>query len=280
VKPAILVENLLSVVAFPGHALTSVSELDGYEDWRVTNGFRHADDGWRPTAFDTDAWLAIACDRVRAFNGLALDRVHNLRGFPVELHVSFDGLTTWEVVPFTIPAGSAPGSLDDPNGVVTEEGAWLVRYPFRAGMQARFWLPAMGADLRPQIGGLWLGTWLELDWLSNPYEEDHTSFATAPLESDAGWKGGLHTYTRGDGQLGIRVQGFAGYDPLRVHLGGRGHYGVGRAMWLVHDADAAERGKLVRRPAGRQGLGFGSGDAQHGWRSGQIAYEEWQPAVV
>jgi hypothetical protein len=272
----VLVENLFSVRQFPAHTVTAEEEASGFEVFRLANGRRSAADYWTPTTANSDTWAKVACTQVRAANMIVLDRGHNLAGYTAHLQVSSDGFTTYETA-FTgvLPSATAPGDVDDALGVRTEEGAWLKRFDLRAGTHWRLYVPAMGASLKPQVVGLWVGLALELEYLDLPYQDDRDDLVGALVESDTGWLGAGRMTQRRTHELRLVVHDHAGYDQVRYHL--QGHFGARRPMWLLHDQAQADRAVLVVRP--QQSLGFGF-EPGWGYRRGTLTYLEHEPKAA
>ena len=277
-KPVILVENLFSAVAFPDHTVTAEEEATGQDVWHVADGRRRDDDLWTPTTANSATWVEVLCDRVRSADMIVLDRGHNLDGYEILLQCSNDNFTTTETVfTVTLPAVSTPGDLDDSLGVQTEEGAWVKRFDIRSALYWRLYVSAMGASLLPEVVGLWLGKSLELEYLSDPFDDDSDDMIVRTVETPAGWIGTGQAANRRAGELRIVALNPVGYDLLRYHL--QGHYGAGRPMWIVFDQENASNAVLAKRPPGRMGFAFGS-DPSWGWRAGTIAWQEHEPAQL
>jgi hypothetical protein len=268
--PHVAVENVFSITQFPNHVVAAEEAATGAEAFRVANGRRSAQDYWTPTTTNSDTWLKVTCDQIRGATFVALDRGHNLGGYTVRIDVSNDDFTTYETA-FTgvLPAASVPGSVDDALGVRTEEGAWLKRFDLRAGKYWRLFVPAMGASLKPQVVGLWVGMALDLAYLDQPFQDDQDELIAAIETSAAGWDGVGRVVQRRAHELRIAITGYADYDLVRYHL--QGHYGARRPMWLIHDVDQSDRALLVVRPPGTLGFGFEPG---WGWRRGTVRYVE------
>ncbi|HEX6940890.1 MAG TPA: hypothetical protein VF158_15845, partial [Longimicrobiales bacterium] len=175
-RTRILAENLFSPAAYPGHVVTASEEPAGTEAFRAGTGRRHAlTNRWTPSTANVEHWIQVTADQVRAADMIAIDRGHNLAGVALQLQISDDDFATWEtVLSFAIPSTAAGGaqSLDD--GALTEEGAYLRRFDLAAASQWRLVIPPMGAGLRPQIVGLYLGLSLELPPLRMPWAEEET----------------------------------------------------------------------------------------------------------
>jgi hypothetical protein len=274
--PAVLVENLFSTIQFPSHVVAAEEAASGYEAFRVANGRRSVADYWTPTTADSDTWIKATCNTVRAANGFALDRGHNLAGYTVALQVSNDDFTTYETAfSGVLPSVSAPGAFGDALGVRTEEGAWLHRFDLRAGYYWRLFVPAMGASLLPRVVGLWVGLILDLEYLDRPYQDDQDDLVMAGVESDMGWTGTGRVTQRRAGELRIALHSYADYDLVRYHL--QGHYGARRPTWIVHNQDQADQAVLGIRPEGELGFGY---DRDWGYRRGVLRYVEHEPRAA
>ncbi len=278
--PAILVENYLdNVLQFVGHqvATSDANGLGaaGYEVYHLANGRRSPSDRYQADTANAARTITSTFDRVRYFNGLAIDRGHNLGGQTVSILISFDGFTTSETVwTGTIPSVlTSPGRLDNTNGVVTEEGAFLVRFPGVAGAAARLSLPALGANVTTQIVNAWLGMWMALPALYLPWYEDQADLQTLEEQSADGWLGRTSPVSRKEGELSLRLTDPSQEDQLRLHVSG--HYlAAGRPMWIVMDDIRAERAFLALRPRRPVGFAFESGWWPHQMR---VPYLEHEP---
>ncbi|HEX7050171.1 MAG TPA: hypothetical protein VF188_08230 [Longimicrobiales bacterium] len=275
-RSIVLAENLFSAAAYPGHVVMASEEPEGTEAFRVGTGRRHAlTNRWTPDTANAEHWVQVTCDQVRAADMLAIDRGHNLAGQTVELRISDDGFTTSETtVSFTVPsAAGGAQSLDD--GVLTEEGAYLRRFPLAAATQWRLVIPAMGVGLRPQIVGLYLGLSLALPPLRMPWAEEETDLAFQEVRTAAGWIGAGEIARARVGELRVRLEDYLAYDQARLHL--EGHFGRRRPMWIVYDDRQAERAALAVRPQGRAGFRFDSGWA---YRQQDLVWQEHEPRVL
>ncbi|OFV86633.1 MAG: hypothetical protein A3J75_06325 [Acidobacteria bacterium RBG_16_68_9] len=272
------VENLFSTRQFPSHTVTAEEEAAGFEVAKLANGRRSALDYWTSTTANSDTWAKVACDQMRAANFIALDRGHNLAGYTVQLHVSSDDFSTWETAfSVAIPTGTAPGALDDYLGVRTEEGAWLKRFDLRAGKAWRLYVPAMGASLKPQVVGLWVGlSWQPSRGLSLPVSPTGGDFVTQLLESAMGWQGRGRGTGRRAGTLLYKY-----VSELEVELGEyhvEGHFGAGRPLWLIHDARRGDKARLVVRTPERLGGAYAEDWANK--PSLSIGYVEHEPRAA
>lgn len=276
-KARILAENFFALTAFPGHTVTASQEPAGTEAFRVGTGRRHAlTNRWSPSTANVEHWIQVTCDRLRAADMLVIDRGHNLAGKAVELRVSDDDFATYEVAfSATLPAGPSGGAESATSGAWTEEGAYLRRFDLTAGTQWRLVIPAMGAGLRPQIVGLYLGlSWQPGEYLDLPWAEEETELVYAEARSSAGWVGAADLARGRVGELNVRLDDYLAYDFARYHL--EGHFGRRRPTWILYDEDQAERAVLAVRPPGRAGFRF---DRGWGYRQATVSWVEHEPMV-
>ncbi len=268
-QPIFLVENLFSTAQFSQHTVQANEEPTGTEAWRVATGRRSGLDMWTPTTLNADAYLEVQCDRVRGFDMIALDRDHNLEGVTVQLRGSNQSaFTAYEtILSITLPSTSAPASITDALGVVTEEGAWVKRFDFRAYRYVRFFVGAMGAGLKPEIVGLWLG----LSYRPRPFDFPWTDEADEIVTDED-----PVTNVRRVGTQGIRLETDAEYELARYHL--QSHFGYRRPTWLCPDETRGDRTMLVRRaPASPLRFEY---DGQWLWRRGVLQWVEHEPLEV
>ena len=226
----------------------------------------------------------MTCDQVRAFDYLAIDRNSNLLGHAIQLQSTLDATDfsgTYETpINVTLPSTRGPSQqLDNRLGAVTEEGAWLMRFPLRAAKAIQLYVPSLGAGITTQIGGIWCG----LSWapgsttvpryFSRPQDEEGDVFGVQEATSDAGWVGRSQLVNTRQGTITYKLSDFFEYDQVRFHL--RGLFGAGLPTWLLADDEQAERAVLARRPAGAMGFPF---PTDWGYRAGQIPWIEHEPA--
>jgi hypothetical protein len=275
--PLILSENFFNLTQYPDHVVSASEEASGHEAFRVGNGRRSVLDYWTSTSTNTAAYNRVVCDRVRAANCIVLDRGHNLAGYTVKLHVSSDFATsTEEAFSITIPTASVSGTVDDPYGVQTEEGAWIYRFPLRAGLGWQVYVPAMGVGLKPDIVGIYLGLAWTPPTFDMPWSEDDDELGGMESESDAGWMGSIRSWNRRSGSLKLRLDSIMDYDRARLNL--QGFYRQRSPTWLVHDQNQADRALCVIRPKGTQGFRI-----DRDWfskRQAEIQYVEHEPLAA
>jgi len=275
-RPCFVVDNLLSSTQYRDHVVTASSAAARCEPWRVADGRRSVLDRWTPLALDTEAWIQVSCGTARTADLLVLDRGHNLAGHQVQLQTSDGGEEDpWTtILDVTIPAAvTEPGDLDAAAGVHTEEGAWIKRF---AAVEAAAWrvvIPGMGAGLRPEIVGLWLGeSWTPRSYLDLPYDDQSYQLSYTSIASDAAWEGRGRTSRRRAGSFRLRLMSADEHDLARRHV--RDGYWRPRPMWIVFDAAAAATAVLAMPPAGTYGW-----VQQAGWshRQAEIAWAEHEP---
>ena len=271
-RPVFLSENLFNERQFPDHTIDAEEEPTGYEAWRVATGRRSGIHWWEPTTANSDTYIDVTCDRVRAADLLVIDRGHNLANYDFEIRGSQDDFTTYEtVLDTTIPAVSTPGTLDD--GVLTEEGVYIRRVDLRGYKYWRPFIPAMGAGLKPKIVGLYLGLSYSPEHLDMPLGVDADTMIVAETQSEAGWLGRGSVTQRREDTINLRLSNFTEYDQARYHI--QGLYGAGFPMWYIPDDEQADQAMCIVRPAGGS-LGFYR-RTDYGYAQASFAYLEHEP---
>lgn len=282
-RTVLFVENFYSQPQFPGgiHLVDADEEPAGHEARRVATGRRSPINNYATATTANDAWwVRVQCNRIRAANMVALDRGHNLAGKAVQLQGSDDGVNWTTVVDVSaLPDVAGPGTLDAPLvptlgvwGVRTEEGAWLCRFPDKAFSAWRLNVSAMGASLKPQIVGLYLGQALEVD-LNRPVAYNRHELVGETRESDLGWQAMGRQVPRRSGVLHLRPPNAFTYPQVRYNI--EGHYGRRRPMWIVPDTEQPEFSFLAVLPDPRV-IGFERG-ASWLFEAGDIPYVEHEP---
>lgn len=249
-RPIFLVENAFNLLQFPLHALAANEEASGHEAFRIANGRRSSLDYWTPTTLNVSANVKVTCDVSRTCDTFILDRGHNLGGKEVILERSdndFSSSTT--VFDITLPSASAPGDIDDANGVVNEEGAWLKRFSPAGALGWRIRVPAMGASLKPQIVGAWLGQAYSPADIFRPLSVDGGTLYTQESASAMAWMGRGPRNFRREGDITLQFPDLTEYATARYHLHQRFHK-EGRPMWIVFDDTKADVSLLALGPAG------------------------------
>jgi hypothetical protein len=274
-RPYFFVENFYSTIQFPGHVVSASSEAPGAQAWRVATGRRSAFDRWAPVGFNAPAWLRVTCDVARTVNTVALDRSHNLTGRRFWIQASNDGFAAdvRTVVDQVLPlAPAAASSLEA--GALTTEGAFLRRVAPVVATSFRLYVPALGANARPEVMGLWLGAgWQPGEYFDLPFDDASVDLRYSPTITSSGWVGAGRAVRGRTGEIGLKLRSAAEYSSARYHI----EHGFWRArpMWIVFDDAAAERALLAFPPEGRYGFAQESGWAQ---RQARIAWTEHEPA--
>lgn len=250
-NPRFLSENFFDTTLFTDHAVTAESDVTGNEPFRVGNARRHETDFWQSDTDNQDTWIQVELDRVRAFDCLFLDRGHNLAGETVTLQGSGDGSTFWDIFSVTVPSSMAsPGDLRNAPGVKTEEGAFCRRFDTEAAKYVRLSIPAMGANLRPKIVGLYVGlSWEPAFPAALPWAPESRDLLYQTTESDRGWQGASSPADRGAVEVTLKLESFPEYDLARYHIESLTFRG--KVTWLVPDQARSERAMLMRAPPGR-----------------------------
>lgn len=276
--PVMLVENLYSQTQFASHVLLASEEASRSDVWRVATGRRSPADRWSTQTANVAAWAQVHCDQARPADMVALDRGHNLAGVQVLLQSSPDGAAWTTQVTSTIPStAGVSGSVDATHGVTTDEGAWVKRFTQATALYWRLWIPAMGAGLVPHVVGLWLGrSWQPAHYLGLPYDDHGQQLLAQETDpTPAGWRGSGPTARVRDGELPIALANDAEYDTVRYHI--REHFHARRRpMWILHDANRAERAVLAVPPPGRLSFRY-----EQGWHSRQavVPWVEHEPRM-
>ena len=270
-------DNLFNDFIYPSHTLTANEEATEAEAWHVANGRRSDDDYWTPTTANNDAWVEVACDRVRAADFIAIDRGHNLAGKTVKLECSDDDFTTTEeVFSITFPSSYAPGStLSSASGARTEEGAWVKSFDLRAAKYWRLYIGA-AASIPPRVVGLWLGkAWSPGEYMERPWDDGPVDVRYAATETPHAWVGAGVVSNRRSGDVTVRLDNFFAEDVARRFLH---DYGRRRTAWYVPNPDQAERSFLVTvPPSGRLALPYDTG---WGYRQARFGFIEHEPEGV
>ena len=271
--PAFLIENYFSDIQFSAHVISANQEGARTEALRVATGRRSSLDRWSPTSLNVEAWIKVDLTSSKSATACIIDRGHNLSGKTVVLERSPDNSAWTQVFSVTIPATAATdGDFDAANGITTDEGAWVKRF---GSVSDRYWrlrIPGMGADLKPDIIGLWLGNTWEPGKITIPMQDEQAETVTQRGQSDRGWQGNTQAVRRRTGEIFLQLDAAA----ESAAIAAIADYDLMRLMWIIHDADKAERAVLAQRPDGRIGFGF-----EPGWfpRQGRIPWVELQAKV-
>lgn len=252
--PRLLVKNFFSRRIYPLHVLTpsaasGAGEIAGNEFGRVGDGCRDPFDFWTNATANTEVRGQVDCAIARDADMLVIDRGHNLAGKQVLLERSPDASAWTTVLDVTIPSSSAPGTLDDSNGVVARDGAWLRHFSTATNRYWRVRIPAMGAGLRPQVVGIWLGPSWAPGYLDVPLAPDSHEIGGQEGATQAGWAIRSGLWVRRYGHVGLRLPLVADYDTALDHI--QYQFGLNRPMWLVHDDARGDHAVLAVPPLGR-----------------------------
>jgi hypothetical protein len=255
--PLWCVDNLFNEFIYTGHTVTANEEATGFDAWKVATGRRSADDFWKPTTANNDAWVEVACDRTRAADFIAIDRGHNLAGQTVALQISDNDFTdTEDVFSITFPSSYFPGSdITATNGARTEEGAWVKTFDLRAAKYWRLHITA-AATYTPNVVGLWVGKkWSPGEYMARPWDDGAVEVSYAAPRTPAGWVGAGELAEVRVGDWTVRVPSYFAEDAARRFAQ---TYQRRRPAWYVPNPDQAERAVLTTIPPnGRITLPYG-----------------------
>lgn len=260
--PLLFADNLGAVSEYPDVVLTDQSGTFGplgFEAWKPFRSSRSAFSFWQPGSTNVLSWVQLQCGQVRGANCLVIDRGHNLKGFPVNLQGSQDGTTLVTVTAGTVPTvvGGQLGSLvqggtASPNGVLTEEGAWIVTFPATGFTYWRISIPAMGVSLQPTLPGVYLGMAYTPVALYRPFGRHPTELRAQEIVSPLGWRGrGPKGFNRAV-TFNLRMNDAFEYAQARFTL--EELYGAGRPMWVIEDTARPTEAFLALRPLGTDGF--------------------------
>ncbi len=274
--PAFLVENLYSRLQFAGHVIAANTETVGAEAFRVGLGRRQPLlNRWTPTADNTGAWIKVDCASVRAATMLYIERGHNLGGHTIVLERSTNDFSSdTDVFTVTIPSTvSDDTDLEASNGALTPEGSWMKRF---ASASSRYWrvrIPAMGANLRPVLPGLMLGTTWEPGALAKPMSDERKRLMAPSTRLSTGYRGRTSGPIQRSGELNVKLTSLAAYSTAKTHIDG--WFASGFPMVTAFDTSRAERAYLGVLPEG------GAVDFQFpvgwGFRAASVPVEELDP---
>ena len=273
--PAFLVDNLWSVRQYLNNALAANEEAVGSQVFRIADGRRSRTDNWTPLTLNNLADITADGITTQTFDGLWLDRDHNMAGEVVELRRSTDDFAASDILVFsaTIPATAAvDGDLDATNGITTDEGAWIKR--FTAPAATRYWrlqFPAV-VGLKPRIIGSMLGKFWEPGNIFRPVADEDDALRTKETATSWGWSGRTIQIRQRLGELNFRLPTEAAFVDAAIHI--RDNFGQGRLMAIVHDDEKTERTVLAQRIVGRHGFQF---PPNWGHRAAVIPWFEYEP---
>lgn len=248
-----LSENVFSGTQFPGHTVAGNEEPDGNEAYHVGTARRTASRNmWTTSTANAEATLSVAMDQPRGVDTFVLDRGHNLGGYPIVVEGSnqSDYSTVSTLASVTIPSSyGGPSDLDSAPGVVTEEGAWMIRVDLGAFQYLRLRIPAMGSGLKPQVVGFYAGKSFEPTFLLDlPWSWGGRELLYDSVVSDTAWVGATRPASRRTDQLTLKLTDEAEYDLARYHV--ESLFWRREVMWYVQDSSMAERSYLGACPPG------------------------------
>ena len=276
-QPLLLIENLFSATQFPGHTVSADEAADDYPASRAGRASRLASNRWEPTTANAEHWIRVECDQVRYADAIVIDRETNLLGYQVILEGSDDNFVTTAVEIFNGTLPSSPGGrIDDDLGCVTEELAWLKRFSGDAHRHWRLRIPAMGTDLIPQIGALWLGrAWQLAGPPDAPYADDYYQLAFTEVQIDSAWLGASAARSPRRLRMMLRLEDDSEYEQARYHIDG--HYRRRRPLWVCWNPEEyAERAALFVPQPGPLGFNL---TVDWPYRMGEITGIEHEPLL-
>lgn len=274
----LLVDNLFSPVQYRDVVLSANEERSGHEIEFFSTLRR--EDSWSPTTFNADAWARASHTQPRAINMVCL-WVHNLLGEAYKLQISNNGFTDIEtIVDVTIPANPGAGDVDDANGVLAEDGLmWCKRItPTRYAYDFRHFVPAMGANQRPELAGM-AGTVRAFERRRGELLDGNT-VRGEEHRSDRGVTGSGTEDIARDGVVPVYFTSLFQWEEFRFHLQRYDGTATGARTpaLLISDETRAEQAVLVRRPLGR--MAFKQSTKESFYPSGELFYEEHDPREV
>ncbi len=269
----LLTDNLYNTRQYPSHTVTaSGGAVTGYEVFRIANARRHARDYWTPSSSNTTVNIDVACDRVRAANMLVIDRNSGLSGATVTVTSSQQSsYATSEDISFTVPASVyRANTLRPGHPVKTQEGAIILTFNLSAGKYWRVTVAAMGAGIKPTIGGLWLGRSYTPTIVPLPWDDE-----TRYLERQDVRLGmpGAFSDTGRSADLRIMVKNDAEWETARRSML---QFWSGTPLWYVADSDYGENSWLGYAPP----TSFGAPYTNRTGRDLTISLSELQPVRV
>lgn len=266
-----LVENLFDVRVFPGHVVTGEDEVAGNEGFRVATYRRHALSYYTPATTNAARYIEVACDQVRWADCLVLDRGHNLEGETVRVQRSFQSsFATYAEDSFVVPdATSFSSVLIEGSPVRTYEGAVIFPFEGDAAPYWRFEMDAMGAGLKPQVRGLWLGRrWTPNDPPVMPSDDDQRWSEVGTMR-----RGRPGTFRFGGREAALRILlDEDEFETARWHLALAWEHG--RPVWYVANTNEVENAWLGYDPGGSSSAPFTNRNA----RDVLLMLTEYQPA--
>jgi hypothetical protein len=281
VRPVFLVDNLFNPVHYPDVTLSANEEASGHEAEFFSTLRR--EDSWSPTTFNADSWMKARHAQVRAFNTVIL-WVHNLLGEAYKFQISNDDFvsTPETVIDVTIPSNPGTGHIDDALGVVTEDLMWVKRVPTRYAADFRHFVPAMGANQKPELAGI-AGSMYSPNQYDYPYAPSTTTLLVEEHMSDRGVRGHGTLAAPRHGEIVMKMRNDFDYELARFHLEHLWGGWEASPMLIVHNEAQAERAVMAVRTGGSM-LGFETDsdwpDGGEGRSKGRLSFAEHDPLGV
>lgn len=212
--PLLLVDNIFDAITlYPAATLTTSSEADGHEAFRVAD-YRRDRTAWQPTS-DTGIsgvhFVRVHLPVAVAPSFLFLDRGHNLAGQTIALAGGDDGATWPHSVTLTVPS-TVGGSLTPPSMCQTEEGT---AYTLFDALPAHAWWEfrvAQVAAFIPVVTGIMAGARTQLLNFGKTFDEDAGARTQPSQQSTAGYRGNDPTYAWRTLTLDLDLIGGTEYD--------------------------------------------------------------------
>lgn len=273
----LLVDNLFNPVHYPDVALSANEEASGHEVEFFSTLRR--EDTWAPTTLNADAWLRASHTQPRAISLIVLP-VHNLLGEAYRFQISNDGFASSieTLVDITIPSNPGTGDVDDALGVVTDDFMWIKRVtPTRYAYDFRHYVPAMGANQRPEINGI-AGVPAVFERRRGELL-DATTARGEETRSDRGVVGRGTLDIARDGSVPIYFTSLFAWEGFRFHLqrydGSAFSPPAPSPALYIPDETRANEAAMIHRPLGR--VAFQQSTKESFYPSGELAYEEHDP---
>ena len=274
----VLSDNVFNLLIYPLHTLSSSDTPPaGREIQRIASGRRQRSQNYfTSAAFNTAVWGRSAFNRVRLFDCAFLDRGHNLGGKTVRIQASFDLFATYSERVAVIPTQTVPYSrLSQTNGLRTEEGAWGWRFDPLAGSACRIYVDAMGAGLRPEIVGGYVGQCFRpTNPLIKPFSFGKRQLDYEVIRAPSAWAGAGEISQRKNLELNIRLED-GEYPAGRYHM--EELFMRAHPSWIVPDDDQAEKAYLSRAEPQEAGFEVPLGKSQ--WE-GRFMAPEHEPKAA
>ena len=278
-KARFLSENIFNDIMFPTFTVSATEAAAGNEAWRVGTGRRLSlRNKWTPTTLNLEASIKCRTGASTLCDMIALDRGHNLAGQTIVLERSAnDFVATTQVFSITVPSATVTDDdLQATPGVRTEEGAWVYAFTGATDQDWRLRIPAMGANLKPEIVGLYLGRSYEpLYHLDLPFEDDDGETFFDSVMSDTAWSAATRAAHRRTGAITLKLASEAEYttNGARTHIL-ENLMRDRRPTWFCPNQEQAEKTLLIRHAGGRYGF-----PRRQGWahRQSTFRWVEHQP---